>query len=203
MSAVLTHPLVLASGSPRRRQLLRDAGMAFEVVVPPLAEPSFSAGNGVSPIAWAEAMAYFKARSVAEQRPAALIIGADTIVVHGKTLLGKPADRDDARRILTTMFGGANQVITGLALLEPDRTHRIITHEVTTIDMRPMDAREVEDYLETDAWRDKAGAYALQEGGDKFVKSMQGSTSNVVGLPLEKLESLLTAYHRPQTGMPT
>ena len=108
--------------------------------------------------------------------------------------MGKPVDVDDARRILTTLFGGENQVITGLAILKPGSDQRMITHVSTTLTMREMNDQEVEDYLASGAWRDKAGAYALQEGGDQFLESMDGSYSNVVGLPMEKLNKLLQTF---------
>ena len=194
----MSKSLILASASPRRRQLLQDAGYDFEVVPPPVAEPVIPAAK-VIPHFWAEALAYFKARSVAELHPEALVIGADTIVTHGDRIIGKPADLAHARRILTTQFGGKNDVITGLALLHPGQFHSIITHVTTTLVLRPMTETELEDYLAGGAWRGKAGAYALQEGGDKFVQSAHGSESNVVGLPLEKLQEILSKIkHDPK-----
>ena len=139
-------------------------------------------------------MAYYKARSVADTHPESIIIGADTIVVHRSNMLGKPQDEADARRILSTMFGGRNDVITGLAVIFPNSARRIITHVNTTLNVRPMTSGELENYLASGAWRGKAGAYALQEGGDKFVQSIQGSQSNIVGLPLEKLAQILSEH---------
>ena len=189
----LAYPLILASASPRRQELLRQAGYSFEVVpctVPEPAEPA----DGVSAAAWAESLAYFKARSVAENNPHALVIGADTIVARGQTIIGKPTDQADARRILTTMFAGRNDVITGLAVIPPPPHKRIITSVISTIVMRPMTDQELEDYLAGGAWRDKAGAYAFQEGGDIFVRNLQGSVSNIVGLPKEKLQEILQQF---------
>lgn len=187
-------PLILASGSPRRRELLAQAGYRFEVVPPTLSEPRIVPGPHVWPTGCAEALAYFKAASVARRYPDRLVIGADTVVVHGQTMVGKPADLADARRILTCLFDGPNEVITGLAILHLNRHHRIITHDSTTLDMRAMTERELEDYLASGAWQDKAGAYALQEGGDKFVRQMVGSETNVVGLPMEKLAEVLRQF---------
>lgn len=198
MSITLKHPLVLASGSPRRQALLREAGYVFDVVASSLTEPSLPENQTVNAGVWAEALAYFKARSVSVDLPNAIIIGADTVVVHGDQILGKATDVDDARRILTTLFGGKNQVITGVAILRPGSSERIITHVSTTLMMREMNSHEVEDYLASGAWRDKAGAYALQEGGDQFLKSIEGSTSNVVGLPMEKLNELLRPFLKDQ-----
>lgn len=191
--ATLSHRLILASGSPRRSELMREAGYDFEIVPSTIAEP-INPAAGMHAAAWAEALAYFKARSIADKHPDAIIIGADTVVARGDAIIGKPIDKEDARRILTTMFAGRNDVITGLAIIPPPPQQRIITHVTSTIIMRPMVAEELEEYLESGAWQDKAGAYALQEGGDKFVQTLEGSVSNIVGLPLEKLEELLKPF---------
>jgi len=192
MMQKLAYPLILASGSPRRRQLLAAAGYTFEVVEPPFEEPVPPTTQASAAAGWAEALAYYKAAAVAQCYADAIVIGADTVVVYGEELIGKPKDEADARRILSTKFAGRNEVITGLAVLPPQTERRIITHVRTTLMMRPMTSEELEDYLASGAWRGKAGAYALQEGGDKFVLSTQGSESNVVGLPMEKLKELLS-----------
>jgi len=186
--------IILASNSPRRRQLLQDAGYKFQAVCPPLRDPD-AAHTPINAAAWAEALAYYKARAVAQLHPNSIVIGADTLCVHGEHILGKPVDREDARRILTHHFAGKPDVITGIALVRLNINKRIITHDVTAILMRAMENDELENYLQSGAWKDKAGAYALQEGGDVFVQSMQGSESNVVGLPMELLSQLLKQFH--------
>ncbi len=185
--------LILASQSPRRRQLLREGGYEFQAVNPPLREP-VCVSSSVTAVAWAESLAYYKARAVSQSHPDSIVIGADTVCVHEDHLLGKPADLEDARRMLTHHFAGRTDVITGLALVCLSANQRIITHEVTTLLMRPMKNEELERYLQSGAWKDKAGAYALQEGGDAFVQSMQGSETNVVGLPMELLRRLLKQF---------
>jgi septum formation protein len=187
----LSSPLILASASPRRRELLVQAGYAFEVVEPPFEEPAPPTNQASAAAGWAEALAYYKAAAVAQCYTDAIVIGADTVVVYGDELIGKPKDESDARRILSTMFAGHNDVITGLAVLTPKLNKRIITHEVTSLVMRAMTNQELEDYIASGTWQGKAGAYALQEGGDKFLLSKEGSESNVVGLPMEKLEEIL------------
>jgi septum formation protein len=191
---ILPHPLILASASPRRRVLLSEAGFTFDVLAPNISEPTLPQNQSVNGKVWAETLAYFKARTISLNHPEAIVIGADTLVLHGKQIIGKPADQEDARRILTTMFGGKNQVITGLAILKSKTHQKIITHVSTTLTMREMKCEELEAYLAGGAWQDKAGAYALQEGGDKFLESMDGSYSNVVGLPMEKLNELLRTH---------
>jgi len=191
-SIKLQHPLILASASPRRRQLLTDAGYTFDVIPPTVDEPAPT--DNADPAAYAEQLAYLKAQPVADLHPTAVTVGADTIVTHTGKIIGKPRDQAHARQILTTLFGGHNDVITGLAILCPALDKRIVTHVRTTIVIRPMQNDELEAYLVTGAWRDKAGAYALQEGGDKFVQSIQGSQSNIVGLPMEKLAEILETF---------
>ncbi len=186
--------MILASGSPRRRELMRQAGYAFEVVAPDVDEPRITDKAGVWPAAWAEALAYLKAAAVARRFPQRIVIGADTVCVHQHGMVGKPADRDDARRILQHFFAGPGEVITGLAVLHLASGQRIITHEVTRLVMRAMSQADIEAYLESGAWQGKAGAYALQEGGDRFVEKMTGSESNVVGLPMEKLADVLRDF---------
>lgn len=186
--------LILASASPRREQLLRQAGYQFDIIPCPVQEPAVPSCQAPAAPYWAEALAYFKASYIALQHPDAIIIGADTLVTHGCQVIGKPKDESHARQILSTMFGGSNEVITGLAILSPMQKKRIITHVSTTLVMRPMNQDELNDYLAGGVWRDKAGAYAFQEGGDKFVESIEGSRSNIVGLPMEKLQELLTQF---------
>ncbi len=190
----MVRKLILASGSPRRADLMRAAGYDFEIVRCPLAEPSLDGGlaeQGLTAGEWAESLALFKAAAVAQDYPDALVVGADTIVVHGETVLGKAAAEAEARRILSNMFAGENLAITGVAVLGEAAEVRVVEHVVTRLVMRAMSGRELDDYLASGAWRDKAGAYALQEGGDKFVALMEGSESNVVGLPMERLGEIL------------
>ena len=194
MQMKLSYPLVLASASARRRQLLSDAGYEFDVVEPTVDEPVNNLAQAGAAVYWAEATAYIKACSVAQIYTDAVVIGADTVVTHGNNIIGKPKDEAHAREILLTMFGGKNDVITGLAVLCPACNKRIITHVSTILIMRPMDNDEVDQYIRSGAWHGKAGAYALQESGDKFVQSINGSESNIIGLPMEKLEEILSGF---------
>ena len=191
MKANFDYPLILASSSPRRRRLMRQAGYTFEVVPCTLTEPTPPCSANLAPAVWAEAMAYFKAGHVAQFHPDAIIIGADTIVSHMGRITGKPRDREHARYILSNLFQGPQDVITALTVLCPPQNKRLITHVCTKLVMRAMTSAELENYLESGYWRDKAGAYALQETNDPFVQNIQGSVSNIVGLPLEKLHEIL------------
>lgn len=181
--------LILASSSPRRRELMRELGVAFEIAFPTLEEPD-ELGHGLSPREYAESLAYFKARSVAEAHAGDWILGADTIAAVGGEILGKPTDADHARTMLHTLSHHPHEVITGLALLGPDG-QRVLTSETTRITMKPMTPEDIESYLATGEWEGKAGAYAIQESADRYILKVDGSFSNVVGLPLERVETLL------------
>ena len=186
--------LVLASSSPRRRELLAEAGYDFEVVDPPIAEPA-DLGPALMPVGRAEALAYFKARSVAELMSQAYILGADTVVAAAGAsgeLLGKPADSTEAARMLRRLSGTRHRVITGVALLGPGG-YRHISSEVTHVTMRLMTEEEIESYVASGEWTGKAGAYAIQESADRFVEKVEGSFSNVVGLPMELVGRMLAA----------
>ncbi len=187
--------IILASSSPRRRQLLEQAGMDFEVSAPAIPEPD-EALSGLAPAQQAEALAYFKARAVADERPdASMILGADTIVALGKTVLGKPDDAAGALAMLQSLSCTRHQVITGLALIAGGGS-RLIASDVTFVTMRKLTPGEVEAYVASGEWRGKAGAYAIQETADRFIERIDGSFSNVVGLPMELLDRMLRELMR-------
>ena len=184
---------ILASRSPRRRDLLKRAHYRFRVVPPTLPEPPTPAGH-VNPRELAEALAYFKARSVRTAHPGAIVLGADTVVARSGRIFGKANDEADARRTLRELSGTAHEVITALAMLLPGRDGgdptRLLAAETTRIVMRELGDEEIARYVDSGEWRDKAGAYAVQETGDAFIDHIDGSFSNVVGLPMELLERL-------------
>ncbi|MCY2926757.1 MAG: Maf family protein [Planctomycetota bacterium] len=174
--------LILASSSPRRRELLAEAGLEFEVVEPPLAEPATGL-EGLAPAAQAESSAYFKARAVGP-REGAYVLGADTIVAAGPAVMGKPADAAAARAMLANLSGTRHEVITGVALLGPGGWRRIAS-ATTVVVMRTITPEEVAQYVASGEWEGKAGGYAIQETADRFVDRVEGSFSNIVGLPVE------------------
>ncbi len=181
--------IILASSSPRRRQLLAEAGVKFEVVDPPLPEPDETVAR-LSPSQQAEALAYFKGRAVADMHPDAIVLAADTVVALGTKVMGKPADDADARNMLATLSGTRHKVITGVAVLAPGGA-RIIASDLTYVTMRPMTEEEIENYIASGEAAGKAGAYAIQETADKFVEKIEGSFTNVVGLPIELVQRML------------
>lgn len=186
-------PLILASASPRRRQLLREAGYSFVVARPPVSEPEHL-GPEVPATYRAEALSYFKARSVVGQFESGLVVAADTIVACGGEVFGKPTDLDEARRILAALLGRRQEIITGVTLLDAATERRLIAHDSTVVVMRRPPAEEVEAYLAGGAWRGKAGAYGIQDEGDAFVDRIEGSFTNVVGLPMELLTTMLAEW---------
>ena len=182
--------LILASASPRRRQILTDMGIPFEVCPCELPEP-VDRPIDLAPGSWAEALAHFKARPVAESNPGRYVLGADTIVVCEEELLGKPHDLNDARRMLELQAGRETDVITGIALVGPTKLRtRILRHAVTKVWMRD-DVIEREAYLQSGDWSGKAGAYGIQTIGDRLVERIEGEFSNVVGLPVELVRRTL------------
>ena len=198
----LSERLILASASPRRRELLSSLTPRFDVQPCSRAEPQHKPDTLLPP-AWAEALAYFKARAVAEGNPGCWVLGADTVVACRGKLLGKPADADDARRMLQLQAGRESAVITGVSLVRvAARIERIIRHDRTRVWMRD-DAAAIAVYVAGTEWRGKAGAYGIQDVGDRLIQRIAGSFSNVVGLPLECLGRLLAAVGLVPSVCPT
>ena len=189
--------MILASGSPRRAALLREAGYRFRTIVPSIPEPDH-AGGDVTPAEEAEALSYFKAREVAGMVPNGLILGADTVVSHNGRVFGKARDRADAERILSALMGTTHEVITGVTVLDASDGRRAIEHDVTRVTMRRLTRSELDTYLDSEAWTGKAGAYGIQDQDDPFVERIDGSFSNVVGLPLDLVRDLLARWSGTQ-----
>ena len=184
-------PLILASASPRRAELLRRLAIEFQIVQgqTPEAHPQHLSPNEICQL-----NAYRKARTVAKKHPDALVLGADTVVCLGTTVFGKPADLKDAQQMLSKLQGRTHQVITGVCLIHL-RSHRQKLFAVsTTVTFRQLHSGQIRRYLSKINPLDKAGAYAIQEEGDAIVKAISGSYSNVVGLPLEQLTAELAQW---------
>jgi septum formation protein len=205
--------LILASASPRRRELLAKAGYRFQVVPSHVDEPSgsvcdpsgasgpFDSVSSARQTAIERARA--KARAVAGNCPRHVVLAADTLVLLKGHILGKPADESDARRILHRLRGTRHTVVTGVAVRwgEVERTQA----DETVVVMRRVTDEAIEAYVATGEPMGKAGAYAVQEAGDQFIERMEGSYTNVVGLPMELVGPMLAemgieATTGPQTG---
>lgn len=195
MDEVTTSRIILASASARRRDLLAQAGYTFEVVPSDVDESTFE-GKTASPREYAETLALAKARSVAHRHPDALVIGADTLVDCGGRIIGKPADAEEAEAITRKLFSAPHNVITGLALVRLRDNTQIVRSDVTIVYPRRMTEGQVAKHIAGGSWEGKAGAYAIQETGDEFVDHIEGSLTNVMGLPMELLRRLLDDLSR-------
>ncbi len=183
--------LILASGSPRRSELLRQAGLAFEVVVPDIDE---APRTGEMPGDFVCRTAREKAESIStDGADGAVILAADTAVVHGKRILGKPKNAQDAASMLWSLSDKTHEVMTGVCIRFPDRTECF--HVKTSVTFRALSEEEIVRYVSTEEPMDKAGAYAIQSGAAKMVRRIDGSYSNVVGLPLCEVVECLFGEH--------
>ena len=181
---------ILASGSPRRIQLLRDAKFEAEVV-PADVEELWC--EFLTPTELTLFNAFQKAAAVAVRHPDAVVLGADTLVALGSEVFGKPRDLLDARRMIGKLVGKTHDVITGISLIQV-RAGRVVTRAAhTTVKIRPLTAIEIEAYLKIAEPLDKAGAYAAQKSPDLIIEPIKGSFTNVVGLPMELVRPLLAS----------
>jgi septum formation protein len=181
--------LILASSSPRRAELLTAAGIPFEVVTVDVDE---SMQKLEPPGEHVRRLARQKAEAALAVHPDRLVLGADTIVLVSGDMMGKPADRDDAVRMLRSLSGREHEVMTGVALVSTRKA--VVEVARTRVWMNPLSAREIADYVASGEPLDKAGAYGIQGLGAKFIDRIQGSYSNVVGLPVALVYRLLKGY---------
>ena len=184
-------PLVLASVSPRRAALLRQLGRPFAAIPSDAVEVTVP---GLTPVELTQLNAYRKAKAVGRRHPEALVLGADTLVCLGTELFGKPADRVAAVQMLARLQGRTHQVITGVCLIHWAARRSTVFAVISQVTFRPLSEVQIQQYLAMINPLDKAGAYAIQEQGEAIVESLAGSFSNVVGLPLERLEVELAAF---------
>ncbi|SHK61071.1 Maf family protein [Desulforamulus aeronauticus] len=184
-------PIILASASPRRQELLASLGLSFEIKISDVDE---SMDEQMSPVQQVEQLAERKARAVAAQLNQGLVIGADTLVVLNQSVLGKPADRQEAMEMIERLQGRSHEVFTGLAVMDVATGKTVVTHQVTAVRFKPMTAEEIERYVDTGESYDKAGAYAVQGKASIFIDSIRGCYFNIVGLPVAKLADVLKLF---------
>jgi septum formation protein len=187
-------PLILASASSRRTELLRQFGLEFKVMESDVAELNH---DQLTACESAKVNAYRKARSVAKKVPDALVIGADTLVFTDHIVFGKPKSLEDAYLMLERLQGATHCVVTAVCLLNLRNHRQKIFAEKTAVTFRKLDAVAIRRYLNQVNPLDKAGAYAIQEHGDLLVEKISGSYTNVVGLPLERLRVELQTWGQP------
>ncbi len=191
----MPRPIVLASASPRRRELLEQIGLEFTIVVSDVVE---SDCDWASPIELVTQLAHHKARRVASsQSKEAVIIGADTVVVVDGQVLGKPAHEAEAIAMLRCLRGREHQVYTGVAVVDSLNEQEAQAYEMTRVFMRRYGDDEIERYVRSGEPRDKAGAYAIQGLGALLVAGIEGCYTNVVGLPVARLGQMLQTIGIP------
>ena len=192
---IIPAKLILASQSPRRTTLMTEAGYEFDVqpaAIEEKVDPTQTPANN------AMALALQKARWVASRQKRCFVIGADTLVVLDKKIIGKPTDPDDAERILAWISGRPHQVITGVAVINPEG-QSFTGATASTVQIKTLTREEIRAYIKTGEPMDKAGAYAIQGQGAFMVTSWSGPFDNIVGLPIESLRTLLreAGYRHP------
>ncbi len=185
--------LILASASPRRAELLRQHGYEFEVIVSNFDESTLL-DSSWPPGELAESLSLHKAQEVQQRVENGWILSGDTVAHMEGRFFGKPKDRDQAREILSSLAGTTHEVITGVTLLDAQSGKHITEHDVTRVIMRTLSNEEIEQYLDTNAWEGKAGAYGIQDHGDAFVDHIEGSFTNVVGFPMELIATMLKEW---------
>ena len=189
--------IILASGSPRRRELLEQMDVKFRVLAAELEEEH---GQGRAARAICRRNALAKAFAVAKAYPKETVLGADTLVHLGDDLMGKPASMAEAQRMLGRLSGQTHQVTTACALVQGER--RRVFSVTTRVRFRELSARQINAYLKAVPVLDKAGAYAVQEKGEWIVEAVHGSLTNVVGLPVERLGQELRAWFDTASARP-
>jgi septum formation protein len=194
---------ILASASPRRKELLQKAGYVFQVEPSGVNEEAFEKA-GVNSQEHCKILALAKAKDVAGHFPDMSVLGSDTVVDYDGQIIGKPADAADAERITRNLFSKPHKVITGLALVWLSKKIEIVEADTTIVYPKMLTERQIQAHIAGGLWEGKAGAYGIQETGDEFVEHIDGSFTNVMGLPMERVERLLQScgitarkYQRP------
>ena len=186
--------LVLASTSPRRKELLALLKIPFETVVPNYQEWVHAE---VPPEAQARSFALEKARSCMGRFPDRLIVGSDTLIAVGTVILGKPAEREQARAMLRRLRGREHRICSAVAVCNDERKIQDVALDTVQVWMKPFSDAELEAYLDTGEWKGKAGAYAIQGRGGEFIERIEGDFTSAVGLPLRLTASLLAKHGLP------
>jgi septum formation protein len=186
--------LILASASPRRADLLRQVGIDFQVVVPDISE---DLDGSLPPSQIVTRLALRKALAVSKRFDQGFVLAADTLVIHRGIILGKPADQDDARRMLSLLSGDEHEVMTGMVLVDAASGRSESALSKTSLWLKAMTESEIEVYIATGEPLDKAGAYGIQGRAALFVEKIEGCYFNVVGLPLSLLYDLMKSMQAP------
>lgn len=181
-------PIILASSSPRRRALLNKTGLKFTVIESPYKEPTHTDQD---PREFVKQLAYHKARAVAKHHFNAIVIGADTTIVCAGKVCEKPVTRERAKEMLRLLSGKKHAVITGYAIIDGKTGKTTIDAETSYVRFKKLTNQEIDWYVATGEPLDKAGGYAIQEQGKRFIEKVEGDYDNVVGLPVKKILKIL------------
>ena len=181
--------LILASGSPRRRELLAGMGYTFEILVPDVDEHVSGPAGEVVAI-----LSERKARAAAQQVDGGIVIASDTLVSLNGEALGKPSDEDDARRMLHVLSGNTHEVFTGVTIIDAASGKNLTRSVRTGVIFRELNDDEIDTYIASKEPMDKAGAYAIQGGAHGFVEGFEGSYENVIGFPVDEIREMLVNF---------
>ena len=192
--------IILASASPRRKEILENTNVKFKIMASSIEELRL---EGESPCQMVMRLAFEKGIDIASRQKSDLVISADTIVVLDNTVLGKPKDEIEARKMITSLSGRTHQVITGISLINLDNNKKIINldnnkkiidYVISNVKFKNLSEEDINDYIRTKESLDKAGAYGIQGYGALLVEEIQGDYFNIVGLPISRLSDLLKKY---------
>lgn len=185
---------ILASASPRRKDLLQKAGYKFDIVVSDIDESKILTG-GLSPTEFACKAALAKAKNIADKYPDKLIVAADTVVDYDGQIIGKPDSAKHAEEITRKLFSKPHKVITGIAIVQKNAGLELLEQDTTIVYPKKLTEKQIAGHIKSQTWKDKAGAYGIQEGGDEFVEKIEGSKTNVMGFSMELLEKMFEKVH--------
>ena len=183
--------IILASASPRRKEILENTNIKFDIISSSIEELVL---DGESPCQMVMRLAFEKGIDIASKHKSDLVISADTIVVLDNTVLGKPKDEEEAKLMITNLSGRTHQVITGISLINLENDKKVIDYVISNVKFKNLSEDDINDYIKTKESLDKAGAYGIQGYGALLVEEIQGDYFNIVGLPISKLSDLLKKH---------
>ena len=180
--------IILASGSTRRKEILGNTSLDFKVITSDIDEKIL---ENEEPIQLVLRLAFEKCMDIASKYSKDLVIGADTIVVLDNKILGKPSNKEEAFKMLSSLSNREHQVITGISIINLDNNKKIIDYVVSNVKFKNLTEQDIKDYISTNEYKDKAGAYGIQGYGALLVEEIRGDYFNIVGLPISKLGDIL------------
>ncbi len=184
------YSFILASASPRRKELLRRAGFNFEIAVSNIDESKILT-EGLTPAQFACRAALAKANDVSEKFPEKIVVAADTVADFDGKIIGKAENAEQAEQITRKLFSRPHKVITAIAIVKKNAGIEIVDYDTTTVYPRKLSEGQIARHIKSESWKDKAGAYAIQQGGDEFIERIVGSETNVMGLSMELFEKMI------------